>query len=180
MQHSIDFATSVSMQRRSLLKLGVGTAALLALAGGGVALLQPGLQDGRLTPAGREVFGAVARAVLEGSLPSDAPQQRAAINAHLQRLDDAIGAFPPAVQAELSQLVTVLGAAPGRVMLAGLRTDWPQASVPDLQAALNTMRFSSLALRQQAYHALRDLTNAAYYADLSTWPLMGYPGPQAL
>jgi hypothetical protein len=180
MQHSTEIATSVTMQRRSFLKLGVGTAAVLALAGGGIALLRPGLENGHLTPAGRAVFEAVGRAVLDGSLPIDAAQRRAALDAHLQRLDDAIAAFPAAVQSELSQLITVLAAAPGRVMLAGLRTDWPQASIQDIQTALNAMRYSSLALRQQAYHALRDLTNAAYYADLSTWALMGYPGPRAL
>ena len=37
-----------------------------------------------------------------------------------------------------------------------------------------------LALRQQAYHALRDLTNAAHYADPQIWALMGYPGPRAV
>lgn len=168
------------MQRRSFLKLGVGTAAVLALAGGGIALLRPGLENGRLTPAGRELFEAVGLAVLDGSLPTDGAKRRVALDAHLSRLDDAIAAFPAAVQAELSQLITVLATPPGRIMLAGLRTDWPNASVQDVQAALNGMRFSSLALRQQAYHALRDLTNAAYYADLSTWALMGYPGPRAL
>ena len=42
------------------------------------------------------------------------------------------------------------------------------------------MRTSRIGLRQQAYHALRDLTNAAYFADPQTWPLMGYPGPRAV
>jgi hypothetical protein len=42
------------------------------------------------------------------------------------------------------------------------------------------MRVSSLALKQQAYQALRDLTNAAYYADPSAWNVLGYPGPKAL
>jgi hypothetical protein len=38
------------------------------------------------------------------------------------------------------------------------------------------MRDSSLALRQQAYHALRDLTNGGYFADAAPWAVMGYPG----
>lgn len=166
------------MQRRTLLKLGVGAAAVLAVAGGGVALWQPGLESGRLTPASRDVFEAVARAVLDGSLPDEPGQRRVAMQAHLHRLDDAIAAFPPAVQGELSQLLALLAHAPGRVLLAGLTVDWPRASVAQLQSALDGMRFSTLDLRQQAYHALRDLTNAAYYADASTWPLLGYPGPR--
>lgn len=166
------------MQRRSLLKLSVGAAALLALAGGGVALFQPGLAAGRLTPTGKAVFDAVARAVLDGSLPAAAPERRAALDAQLRRLDDVILAFPAAVQAELSQLLAILSTTAGRRLLAGLATDWPNATVAQVQSAFNDMRLSGIAARQQAYHALRDLTNAAFYADSSAWPLLGYPGPR--
>lgn len=168
------------MQRRSLLKLSVGAAALLALTGGGVALLQPGLAKGRLTPAARRVFSAVARGVLDGSLPASAPEEtQAVLEAHLKRLDDAIVAFPASVQAELSQLLAILSTAPGRRLLAGLPVDWAEASAAQLQAAFDDMRLSGLDVRQQAYHALRDLTNAAFYADASAWHLLGYPGPRA-
>lgn len=166
------------MQRRSLLKLGVGAAGVLALAGGGVALFQPGLAAGRLTPAGRMVFEAVSRAVLDGSLPVAAGERRAAIDAQLKRLDDVVQAFPAAVQSELSQLLAILATAPGRRLLAGLATDWPSASVAELQATFDDMRLSGIVARQQAYHALRDLTNAAFYAHVSAWPLLGYPGPR--
>ena len=81
------------------------------------------------------------------------------------------------VQAELSQLLTLLATPPGRVALAGLSSPWPQASVAQVQEAMQGMRLSSLALKQQAYHALRDLTNAAYFSDPSAWQRMGYPGP---
>ena len=33
---------------------------------------------------------------------------------------------------------------------------------------------------QQAYQALRDLTNAAWFADPEAWSAIGYPGPQAV
>jgi hypothetical protein len=180
MQHSARLMVHTGMQRRSFLKLGVGATTALVLVGGGVALFHPGLRDGRLTPGGRDVFAAVARAVLDGSLPEDAPQRAAALRAHLARLDDVLGAFPAAVQFELSQLLSILSAAPGRVAFVGLQASWPQASVAQIQSALQGLRTSSLALRQQAYHALRDLTNAAYYADAQAWRLMGYPGPRAL
>ena len=168
------------MQRRTLLKLGIGTATVLVVAGGGLALLRPGLSDGHLAPAGREVFNAVARAVLDGVLPVDPGARAAALQAHLGRVDDAIAAFPSATQTELSQLLALLGSAAGRIGLAGLRTPWPEAEVSDIRQALQGMRTSSLDLRQQAYHALRDLTNAAYFADAAAWPSMGYPGPKAL
>ena len=166
------------MERRSLLKLGVGAAALLALAGGGVALFQPGLAAGRLTDAGKTVFDAVARAVLDGSLPQATAEKRAALDAQLKRLDEVILAFPSAVQAELSQLLAIISTSAGRRVLAGLPTDWPDASAAEIQAAFDDMRLSGLAARQQAYHALRDLTNAAFYADAAAWPLIGYPGPR--
>jgi hypothetical protein len=172
--------SDVSMQRRTLLKLGAGATVALVLVGGGIALLRPGLEHGRLTVAGREVFEAVARAVLDGSLPEEPSRRAEALRAHLQRLDDVLGAFPAATQAELSQLLAILSAAPGRAALAGLHVSWPRANTAQIQSALQGMRVSSLAPRQQAYHALRDLTNAAYYADPSAWPLMGYPGPRAI
>lgn len=168
------------MQRRSLLKLGVAGAVVLAVAGGGLALLRPGLSGGRLSASGREVFEAVARAVLDGSLPTDATAQRRALDAHLQRLDDTVAGLPAAVRAELSDLLGLLAVAPGRLAFAGLATSWPDADVAALQVMLQDLRTSRLALRQQAYHALRDLTNAAYYADPGTWGLLGYPGPRDL
>ena len=111
---------------------------------------------------------------------ADAAAQRRALAAHLQRVDDAVAALPPAVRGELSQLLALLGSAPGRVAFAGLVPAWRDAGVAELQAALQGMRLSRLSLRRQAYHALRDLTNAAYYADRSTWAALGYPGPTDL
>lgn len=168
------------MQRRRLLQLGIGAAAVLAVAGGGVALLRPGLQNGRLAPAGREVFEAIARAVLDGMLPADANARAAALHAHLRRLDDAVAGFPAATQAELSQVLGLLGSVAGRLALAGLRPSWADARVDELQQSLQGMRIASVGLRQQAYHALRDLTNAAYFSDPSAWAALGYAGPKEL
>jgi hypothetical protein len=168
------------VQRRHFLRLGVASAAVLAVVGGSLAVVQPGFAHGRLTAAGRRVFRGVARAVLEGMLPSDAAQREAALDAQLTRLDAVIAAFPAATVAEISQLLSLLAVAPGRLGLAGLLPDWPDAATAQVQAALDDMRHSSLALRQQAYHALRDLTNAAWFAEPSAWAQIGYPGPRAL
>jgi hypothetical protein len=166
------------MQRRTLLKLSFGAAAVLAVAGGGLSLMRPGLVDGHMTAAARSVFHAVARAVLDGTLPTEPAQREAALAGHLKRLDDTLAGFPATTQAELSQLLALLASPPGRVGLAGLHADWPEASVSELQQSLQAMRTSTLLLREQAYHALRDLTNAAYYADPSAWSAMGYAGPR--
>ena len=153
-----------------------GTA--LALAGGGAAwFYQAAWAGGRLTDAGRRVLGGVASAVLDGSLPTDTGPRLAAIAAHLDRMDATLRALPPSAQLEVADLLALLALAPGRLALTGLSADWGSASVTQIQAALQAMRGSRVALRQQAYHALRDLTHAAYFADSATWPRLGYPGP---
>jgi hypothetical protein len=154
---------------------------LMTLAGGGVALLRPGLRDGRLTTSGRILFAAVARAVLDGTLPSSPRSaQAAAVEGLLQRLDGTLGGLSPHARTELSQLVALMSTAAGRMALCGLDEDWAVAQVSAVQKALQMMRVSRLEVRQQAYHALRDLTNAAYFADPGTWGLLGYAGPRAL
>ena len=166
------------MQRRALLKLGIATSVVLALAGGGVAMFRPAWREGRLTSAGRMVFRAVALAVLDGTLPADVATREVALAAHLERLEATLRGLPNHTQGEVADLIALLAMPPGRVALAGLADSWDQASIADLQAALQSMRLSSLALRQQAYHALRDLTHAAYFSDASTWALLDYPGPR--
>jgi len=136
------------MQRRTLLKLGLGASVTLAVLGGGMAWLRPGLSGARLSEPARALMRAVAEAVLDGSLPADTAARATALDAHLERLQAAIAGFPPSTRSELSQLLS--------------------------------LRVSGVDLRRQVYQALRDLTNAAYYADASTWPLLGYPGPRAL
>ena len=165
------------MQRRTLLKLGALSATMLLVAGGAAVLLRPGLQQGRLTPEAQAVFSSVAGAILDGTLPV-APGERArALAGLMQRIDDMVQAFPPHVQAELSQLLGLLASSVGRRALAGLSTDWAGASVAQVQQALQTMRVSRLALRQQSYQALHDMVGAAYFSDAATWAALGYPGP---
>ena len=168
------------MQRRTLLKLGATSAALLAVVGGAAALIQPGLAQGTLAPAGREVFRAIAAGVLDKTLPEQADAKSAALTALLGRIDVLISALPPHAQAELSQLLSILATGAGRRGLAGLSTPWLDASVADVQAALQDMRLSSLAVRQQAYAALHDITAGAYFSESSTWSMLGYPGPLAI
>lgn len=168
----------MTIQRRTLLKLGVGAGAVVALAGAGVALWRPGLAKGHLSASARLVARRVADAVLDGNLPEEAAAREQALDAHLARFDSTVGGLPPAVRAELSDLFALLSAAPGRWAIAGLSSDWASASREDVTAALQAMRRSRMSVRQQVYHALRDLTDAAWFADPSTWAALGYPGPR--
>lgn len=165
------------MRRRTLLKVGGAVGAVLALAGTGAALWTPGWRDGQLSPPARTLFLAVAGVVLEGSLPEPPALRDQALQGHLARLEASLRGLAPHARAQLSQLLALLCLAPTRLALTGLRTDWPHASPAELAAMLQSLRTSASATRQQVYHALRDLTNAAYFADPSTWAAMGYPGP---
>lgn len=141
-------------------------------------MMAPGLADGgKLAGPGQRVFAAAARGLLDGVLPATPAARDAATHALLQRVDALVVALPPHAQAELSQLLALLDQPPGRRLLAELDTPWEDASVPALQRALQAMRSSSFSLRQQAYHALHDITSAAYFSDPSVWPILGYPGP---
>ena len=71
----------------------------------------------------------------------------------------------------------MLASSGGRRLLAGLDEPWPAAAIPAVQQAMQSMRTSSVALRQQAYQALHDIVGGAYFSDATTWTLLGYPGP---
>ena len=166
------------MQRRTLLKLGLTSAVVLLGAGGMATLWQPGLQtDASLSAGSREVFSAIGLGILEKSLPQKEAERQVALDGLLNRIEILVQALPPHTQAELSQLLSVFASAPGRRTVAGLSAPWPQASIADVQRALQSMRLSPLALRQQAYGALHDIVMGGYFADAATWPLLGYPGP---
>ena len=168
------------MQRRTLLAVGLVAGTLLALVGGTLALMQPARREGKLSNAARLAMTAVAKAVIGPLLPQSAAAQATALLAHVGRVEATIAGLPPSLQAEVDELLTIVASAPGRLALVGLTDGWHSASEAQVTAALQGMRQSSLALRQQAFHALRDISNGSYFADSSTWQAIGYPGPRVL
>lgn len=168
------------MRRRGLLTLGVASAAVLAVGGGALALLHPGVAGGKLSARGREVFGAIARALLDGSLPADEAAAAGEVQGLLERVDRVVAGLPPHAQGELSQLLALLGSTAGRYAIAGLAQEWQSAAVAQRQQALQAMRVSGIALRRQAYQALHDIAGSAYFSEPATWGAIGYPGPIAV
>lgn len=168
------------MQRRSLLKLGIASAVVLAVAGGAVALMQPGLQNGKLTEDARLIFSRVGQTILAGTLPMDDGPNQIAINALLNRIDTFIGGTPEYVQAELSQLLGLLGTAAGRRGVVGLSPSWHDATIAEMTTAFQAMRESSVSLRVQAYQALHDIVSASYFSGQESWAVLGYPGQRAV
>lgn len=169
------------MKRRTLLKLGaVGSATLTLLAGGTALWFEPAWRDDHLSAEAQSLAAAVARGVLEGTLPAETVAQGAAISAHLERLNATVRAMPPASQTQISIMFAILATPPGRWALAGIRNPWNAVSSQEVQSALQAMRTSQVLLRRQVYQALRDLTHAAYFADSVTWTHLGYPGPTSV
>jgi len=165
------------MQRRRLLQLGLGAGAVFALAGTAALAWRPGLDAGRLSAGARAIFQKVAEVVLDGSLPTEPAARQRALAAHVERVQATIHGLPLATRHELSMLLGLLDTAPGRLGMLGVATPWEALPAAALADALNQMRTSRVQLRQQAYSALRELTNASYFAERGTWQLLGYPGP---
>lgn len=169
------------MKRRTLVGMGAAAATLLAVVGvASHGALKPAREQGRLTASSLQLMTAVAQAVLAGALPVAGPDRAAALTGHAARLEVTLSGLSPALQAEVDRLLALLSSAAGRVVLMGLTTPWDTADTRDVQIALQDLRTSRLALRQQVYRALRDLTNAAYFAEPATWKLLGYPGPRTI
>ncbi len=164
------------LKRRSLLKLGLGSAIVLAVGGGAVALMQPGLRNGKLSDDARLIFSRAGQTILAGTLPMEAGPNQIAINALLDRIDNFIGGTPDHVQAELSQLLGLLATAAGRWGVVGLSSAWENATIADMTTAFQAMRVSSVSLRVQAYHALHDIVCASYFSGQESWAVLGYPG----
>jgi hypothetical protein len=168
------------MQRRRLLELGLGAAVVLGVAGAGIALIKPGLVDGKLGPGARDVMRAAAQAVLSDLLPPPGAARDAVLDAQLARLDAFIAGMPAATRKELSDALGLLGTAPGRYALVGLSKPWGDASAADVQQALDAMRLSTSNTRQQVYHALRDLNAIAFFTEPANWQAAGYPGQREI
>jgi len=168
------------MNRRRWLQLGLGATVLLGVAGAGVALLKPGLVDGRLSPPARALMRAVALAVLEGQWPSSALEREARLDQQLAQIEASVAKFPAGMRAEFSQVLGLLSNAAGRYGLTGLKSDWSEATAAEIQQAFAAMSISRIATRQQVYRALRDLNCLVFFSDASNWPRVGYPGPRQI
>ena len=168
------------LRRRGFLKLGIASAVVLAVAGGAVALIKPGLVNGKTTPATRLVLTQVAQSMLAGSLPTDATERQRILDGMMERADVFIAGLPNHVQAELSQLFGLLATAAGRRGIVGISASWESVSVDEMTAALVAMRASGTELRIQAYQGLHDLVCVPYFAGTESWALLGYPGPVAI
>lgn len=166
--------------RRAFLATGIVGAAALATAG----WLRPrdaALPPGRaLDATAMTIVAAMVPAFLAGALPAGASERADALQAAVSGVDTAVAGLPPAVQAELAQLFTLLGIAPARWIVAGLAHDWSTATPAEVAAVIERWRASRLTLLRSAYDALHQLILGAWYGNPRSWSAIGYPGPPVL
>lgn len=168
----------VNLSRRRLIFTGVAGAAVLVAA----RWLQPShsVAASALSADAADVMRAIIPALLDGALPDDATQRRAAIEDTVGAVGKAIAGLPPAAREELSSLFALLDFAPVRIAFADIDFAWRDADVVTTNAFLVRLQKSRWSVKRTAYDALHQLTFAAWYASPSTWPSIGYPGPPAL
>lgn len=164
-----------TVSRRSFLTTGILGAIALAAAGGlyralnGPSPLRPFALDRKA----RSALGAIVGAVLQGAIPETSVATEQAI----EHVVEAIAGLPLSAQKEIQDLFGLLALPPARRILAGIPDDWSAAKREDVAAFLQSWRLHRFMMLQSAYHALHDLIIGGWYADESTWPSIGYPGP---
>ena len=164
--------------RRTFLKAGLLSAALLAAGGGWYRVTHPAPPRGFvLDGEARAALDAIVPAILAGALP-DAPADKArAIAATTERVHQTICGLPLAAQQEVQDLFGLLALAPARRLLTGIPHGWAEAREVDVAAFLQDWRVHRFALLRTAYAALHDLVLGGWYSDPAHWDAIGYPGP---
>ncbi|MES2150174.1 MAG: twin-arginine translocation signal domain-containing protein [Pseudomonadota bacterium] len=164
--------------RRSFLKFGTLGVLLLA-AGGGAYRLLHGAPAARfaLDKGARAAIDAMVPALLAGALPLEPAARQAAIGATTRGVHQAILGLPLGAQKELQDLFGMLALGPVRRLLGALPSDWPEASPEQVGAFLQGWRTHRIGMLRAAYQALHDLVIGAWYAEPTSWPAIGYPGP---
>jgi hypothetical protein len=166
---------SITVSRRSFMKVGLVSAIALAVAGGFYRTLNAPSPLGKFTLDGdaKAALAAIIAVVLKGTISSSAQSTEAAT----ARVQGAIAGLPLVTQKEIHDLFALLTLGPTRRFLAGIPDNWSEAKTDDVTAFLQNWRVHRISMLRSAYHALHDLIIGPWYADESTWVSIGYPGP---
>lgn len=167
------------MKRRFFLRAALVVAGAGAVLGGTI-FMRRGIADGHLTDSGREVLRGIASGVLNNALPQDGAAREAALNQHVGNMETFLLGLPAALRQEISLLIGLLGNTAGRAALTYMPTSWANASVTQIQSALETLRTHPLATQKMVYHAVRDITTLVFFGQPENWKITGYPGPTDL
>ncbi|MFV3404260.1 MULTISPECIES: twin-arginine translocation pathway signal protein [Pseudomonas] len=158
------------MQRRELLKFGLGASLFL-----GTASLAGCT---RQTPAnGYHVLRDDDLPLLQALIPVLLAGTQATPHTVLESLDGKLAALSPAMLRLTRQLFDVLSLPLTRGPLTGVWGRWSAASHADIEAFLARWRSSSLSLLRQGHASLLQLLQMAWYERPESWAACGYPGP---
>ncbi|WP_150304855.1 twin-arginine translocation pathway signal protein [Pseudomonas saliphila] len=171
----------IQLNRRDLLKLGVGASIALSTAGL-VATMSGATPD--QPHAGMKVLRSTDMPVLAALFPAfvgphsmlDAP----AIQASIRQLDFTLAHSSTQTQKDVLQLLGLLSFAATRGPLTGIWGAIEQASPAQMDALLLRWRDSRLDMLRQGYKALGQLLLMSWYALPQSWEAAGYPGPPVI
>jgi hypothetical protein len=168
------------LTRRTFIKVGIGSAALLAAArfAGGARAAAPSYR--LLDERAAAIVKSLVPVVLAGALPEEAAARERAVAAIVSSFDRAASGLAPTVQREISELFSFLDFAPTRVAFAGLWASVPESPAEGLAAFLTRWRTSRFELQQAGYQALTQLIHASWYDLPESWAAISYPGPPPL
>jgi hypothetical protein len=166
------------LTRRVFIKVGLGGAALFAIARHGAAA--PGPPAASLRLLDEKTMGmvkALASVVLASALPDEAAARDHALSTVALSFDRAASSLAPVVQREITDLFSFLDFPPTRIAFARLWSPVGESTPDELRAFLSRWRESPFELQQASYQALTQLINASWYDMPQAWVAISYPGP---
>lgn len=168
----------MGLSRRSFLKLGAGSALLLAAGGAVYRLTRSAAPPPAfvLDAEGQTALDAIIPVILDGMLPAGAARAPAIAQTRAGVLQAILGLNRHA-QKELQDLFGLLALGPVRRFLAGVPADWKDATPEQVAAFLQSWRTHRISALRPAYAALHDLVLGAWYGNPDSWAAIGYPGP---
>lgn len=163
---------AMAMTRRTLLVTGAAGACALALSGCAAGPQTPARGMAFLTEADLPLARALTLGIVGDAVQADAQRADAVAG-----FDAAISGLPPAVRAEVRQLLNLLQAPIVRPALTGIWGDWQNASPQSVTSFLARWRASNMTLLRSGYAALHALVSGGWYGQPQSWSATGYPGP---
>lgn len=172
-----------AISRRSLLKVGIAGAVVLASASLATSVLVHSKQPfaagyKQLRHHDVPMLSAIVRSILQGR--TSAPVSQIQIQTTLYRMDKNLDRLSPALLKQTLQLFDLLTLSASRGLLTGIWRPWQRADTKQVQAFLQRWESSRFALLQQGYSGLVKMTLMAWYSAPDAWAECGYPGPPAI
>jgi len=171
----------VPFNRRTILKFGLGGAAVLTVGGVGLGLRGTAMRAAPqalrvLSTRQYSILAAIAETLCPGGpgLP-DANEVQVAV-----KVDGVLDTLHPGDAKEFVQALALMENALVGLAFQGRFSTFSGSSPAVRTAALEGWRTSGLALRRTAFTAVSGLCMGAYWSDPSTYAHVGYPGPPPL